>query len=573
MKIGIIFAENNNLDLNGKHLSVDYLSVLNQKGSGLNITQIVDSLVEADTVPKKNMLEEDKTTKQTEISAFASLASELNSLKSDLSSLADSNKYVPISGNSNLAISVSDNSTATAFSSDVVVNSLASQQTLQFSGSSAFTSPTASIGQGTLTLNLGTWDASGNTFTNKSTPITYTVSVDSSNNTLQGLASSLNALSGISASVLQTSAGVYSLVVKSPMGADNAIKITTSDSALNDFRADPTIAGTPRTSQKQAASDAEIVVDGVTVKRTSNSISDIFSGYTIDLKGETDTLSPSNFNVSSTLDVDSAFNNAKTLVDRLNLARTFFDELLDRGIDDGEKGTLSADPVMRGISNQIRKLTETSLVGFGSNSRYLSELGIQTKRDGTLLINERSFKEGVENDPTSYDAIFNSSITSDNTNLAISKSSVSKPKAGIYSYMHTSGNSFIDNTKLVKRTDATTGLDFFTATSGDASGITIIPQTTVSSASVFVGESMLDKMDIYIENILSSSGDIERRKSSLNKDLSEIDDGLLDINRKVDVIRERYLEQFSAMETAVTSLKGTGEYLENMVKSWSKDDG
>ena len=554
-------------------MSVDYLSILNQKGSGLNITQIVDSLVEADTVPKKNMLEEDKTTKQTEISAFASLASELNSLKLDLSSLADSNKYVPSSGNSNLAISVSDNSTATAFSSDVTVNSLASQQTLEFSGSSPFTSPTASINTGTLTLNLGTWDSSGGgSFTNKSSPITYTVNIDSSNNTLQGLASSINALSGISASVLQTSAGVYSLVVKSPMGADNAIKITTSDSALNDFRADPTIAGAPRTSQKQAASDAELVVDGVTIKRTSNSISNIFSGYTIDLKGETDTLSPSNFNVSSSLDVDSAFNNAKTLVDRLNLARTFFDELLDRGVDDGKKGTLSADPVMKAISNQIRKITENSLVGFGSNSRYLSELGIQTKRDGTLLINERSFKEGVENDPTSYDAIFNSSITSDNTNLAIAKTSISKPKAGIYSYTHTSGNSFLDTTKLVEGTDATTGLTFYSATSGDASGITIIPQTTVSSASVFIGESMLEKMDTYIENILSSSGDVERRKSSLNKDLSEIDDDLLDIDRKVDVIRERYLEQFSAMETAVTSLKGTGEYLENMVKSWSKDD-
>ena len=190
-------------------MSVDYLSILNQKGSGLNITQIVDSLVEADTIPKKNMLEEDKTTKQTEISAFASLASELNSLKFDISSLADSNKYVPSSGNSNLAISVSDNSTATAFSSDVTVNSLASQQTLEFSGSSPFTSPTASINTGTLTLNLGTWNSSAGSFTNKSTPVTYTVTVNSSNNTLQGLASSLNALSGISASVLQTSRNIF----------------------------------------------------------------------------------------------------------------------------------------------------------------------------------------------------------------------------------------------------------------------------------------------------------------------------------------------------------------------------
>ena len=558
--------------MNGKHLSVDYLSILNKKGSGLNITQIVDSLVDADTIPKKNMLEEDKTTKQTEISAFASLASELNSLKSDLSSLANSNKYEPVSGHSNLAISVSDNATAGAFSSDVVVNSLASQQTLQFSGSSAFTSPTASIGQGTLTLNLGTWNTAGNTFTNKSTPVVHTVSVNSSNNTLQGLASTLNSLSGISASVLQTSAGVYSLVVKSPMGADNAIKITTGDSALNDFRADPTIAGTPRTSQKQAASDAELVVDGVTVKRTSNSISNIFSGYTIDLKGETDTLTPSNFNVRSSLDVNSAFDNASTLVNRLNLARTYFDELLDRGIDDGEKGTLSADPIMKAISNQVRKLTENSLVGFGSNSRYLSELGIQTKRDGTLLINEKSFKEAVEQDPTTYDAIFNSSITSNNSNLAISKTSISNPKAGVYNYTHISNNSYLGNTKLVSGTDTQTGLTYYSATSGDASGITIIPQASVSSASVYVGESMLNKMDIYIENILSASGDIERRKNSLNKDLSEIDDGLLDINRKVDIIRERYLEKFSAMESAVTSLKGTGEYLENMVKSWSKDD-
>ena len=552
--------------------SVDYLSILNQKGSGLNITQIVDSLVEADTVPKKNMLEEDKTVKQTEISAFASLASELNLLKSDLSSMANSNKYVPVSGNSNLAISVSDNSVATTFSSDVTVNSLASHQTLQFSGSSPYTSPTASIGQGTLTLNLGTWNVSGNSFTNKSTPVTYTVTVDANNNTLQGLASSINALSEISASVLQTSAGVYSLVVKSPMGADNAIKITTDDAQLDDFRADPTIAGMPKNAQKQVASDAELIVDGITVKRTSNSISNIFSGYTLDLKGETDTLTPANFNVRSSLDVDTAFNNAKSLVDRLNLTRNYFDELMDRGVEDGESGTLSNDPVMRSISNRIRKLTESNIVGFGANSRYLSELGIQTKRDGTLLINERSFKDAVEKDPSSYDAIFNSSITSSNSNLLLSKTSFSKPTPGTYSYRHSSGDSYLDNIKLLKGTDSITGLDYYSAVDGDPAGITIIPQSSVSSAFVYVGESMLDKMDSYIENILSSSGDIERRKTSLNQDLTDIDDGLLDINRKVDVIRERYLEQFSAMESAVTSLKGTSEYLENMVKSWSKDD-
>ena len=357
------------------------------------------------------------------------------------------------------------------------------------------------------------------------------------------------------------------------MGADNAIRITTGDAPLNDFRADPTITiGSPAPSADKTSSiRCRVSCRWYNSKRTSNSISDIFSGYTLDLKGETDTLTPSNFNVRSSLDINTAFNNAKSLVDRLNLTRNYFDELMDKGFEDGDAGTLSRDPVMRSISNQIRKITEANIVGFGANSRYLSELGIQTKMEHYLLM-KGLLKKPLKKIQSSYDAIFNSSITSSDSNLVLSKTSSSKPKPGTYSYRHSSGDSYLDNLKLLKGTDSTTGLDYYSAIDGDASGITIIPQSSVSSAFVYVGESMLDRMDAYIENILSSSGDIERRKNSLNQDLTDIDDGLLDINRKVDVIRERYLEQFSAMESAVTNLKGTGEYLENMVKSWSKDD-
>ena len=246
-------------------MTVDYLSILNKKGSGLNITQIVDSLVDADTIPKKDMLTENQTTKQSEISAYAEVVSEMSSLKNDLSTLANANKYVPTSANAAVSLSVSDNSTAKSFASDVRVVSLASQQTLEFAGSSPFTSPTDSISQGTLTLTLGSWN-SDNTFTSKSPAVTHNVKVDSNNNTLQGLAASINALSGITSSVLQTSSGVYSLVVKSSMGVSNAIKISTTDAGLNQFKASPT--DSTRSAQKSAAADAELTVDGVTIKRT-----------------------------------------------------------------------------------------------------------------------------------------------------------------------------------------------------------------------------------------------------------------------------------------------------------------
>ena len=47
------------------------------------------------------------------------------------------------------------------------------------------------------------------------------------------------------------------------MGADNAIRITTDDAPLDDFRADPTItigSPAPSAAQKQAASDAELLL-------------------------------------------------------------------------------------------------------------------------------------------------------------------------------------------------------------------------------------------------------------------------------------------------------------------------
>ena len=56
-------------------MSVDYLSALNSKGSGLNITQIVDSLVQAKTTPPKELLQDKIDTRTTAISALATLSS------------------------------------------------------------------------------------------------------------------------------------------------------------------------------------------------------------------------------------------------------------------------------------------------------------------------------------------------------------------------------------------------------------------------------------------------------------------------------------------------------------------
>ena len=54
-------------------MAVDYVSAINTKGSGLNITQIVDSLVEAETKPKKDLIDEKIEEKNLDISSIGKL--------------------------------------------------------------------------------------------------------------------------------------------------------------------------------------------------------------------------------------------------------------------------------------------------------------------------------------------------------------------------------------------------------------------------------------------------------------------------------------------------------------------
>ena len=68
-------------------MTVDYLSSINQSGSGLNITQIVDSLVEAEKSPQEDQIQSKIDAKTTSISAIGEIKSALSSLSTSLNRL------------------------------------------------------------------------------------------------------------------------------------------------------------------------------------------------------------------------------------------------------------------------------------------------------------------------------------------------------------------------------------------------------------------------------------------------------------------------------------------------------
>ena len=546
-------------------MSVDYLSALNSKGSGLNITQIVDSLVQAETAPQKDLLQDKIDKRTTAISALATLSSELGNLKTSISGFAGTSKYTATSTSTGNTISVSDTSSATPFTSDVQVTALATSQTLEFSG---YTSPTQELATGSISVDFGTWNSNATAFTRDTSVSAVTTTISDSNKTLAGIASSLNALSGVSASIVKKAENSYSLLVRSETGADNALRLTVTPTTSGS-----TITALDTTSdnnnhQTVAASNAALTVDGISIARESNKIADLFEGYTLDLT----TTTSSTFRVSGALDTTTAYNQMQSFIDSLNSSRTKLNELTKTGSATTDAGPLNNDPVAAAVVKKLRSLTNGALTGFGTSSLYLSNLGVRTNLDGTLTLTKSSFESALAADATTFDAIFNSTTTSDSDFLSVTKSASADITPGTYAWTFNSSSSVatLGGTTLTSSTDSD-GNTVYAPTSGDLLGVSVTPSQNVATANIFIGKSLIDTLSDYIDETIKSAGDLSNRKAQITTEVTDLNLDSAKLDERMEEIRRRYTKQFSAMEALVTSMNNTGDFLTNMMEAFNKD--
>ena len=89
-------------------MAVDYLSAINQGGSGLNITQIVDSLVDAEKTPQENQIQSKIDARNTAISAIGEIKSALSVLSTSLSTLVGKTSLSVSSNNAAVTAEIED---------------------------------------------------------------------------------------------------------------------------------------------------------------------------------------------------------------------------------------------------------------------------------------------------------------------------------------------------------------------------------------------------------------------------------------------------------------------------------
>ena len=498
-------------------MATDYLSALNA-GSGLNVTQIVDALVDAERVPKQKKIDEAKDTATVKISALGSLKNELSVFKTNTAALDGQIGLALSSSTSNVTLSRTDSSLASQFSHTINVSRIAAGQVLNFdNGGSGFSSTTSDIGIDSLTIELGTW-ASGPAFTGNGT--SSTLSLTTGATSLSDVKDAINnAAIGVTASIIEVSTGSYSLMVKSPEGAENAMRVTTSLSgtAVDVMKYDPeNNAGALQDSATEviSASDAAFTIDGIAVTRSSNTVTDLFSGITLEL----DNVSASDLGtdqvISSRYSETDALATLETVVSEINYLLSFLKEQSKPGTNGEDGGPLHGDHFIRYTENKIKNLTSTAIAGYDDEDIYLSNFGVVTELDGTLSIDETRFREYFGSNPENFAAVTTSMIrTGDAGVTGSAPTDLFTP--GVYGFTLSGGTATLtDAAGTADNMTAGTNRYGYSNDTIGATGLLLDTSKTSVNTNVYMGRGIMQTLSKYIDDVLMLNGDIKKSLTS-----------------------------------------------------------
>jgi len=541
---------------------VDYISALNA-GSGLNTTQIVDTLVNAEVVPKQTKINEQVEEKNVSISSLGQVKTEFTNFDTNLAMLADQTGLVAASSSSAIEV-IPDNANALEpFFHNFTVSNLASAHTLSFPG---FSSATATVPDaGTMIFSIGTY--SGDTFT-RDTDVTQQSITITSTSTIQDLAAQVNNLSGmnLSASVIKVSDDDYSLMIKSELGEHKQLQIVARDSLNAEISELNFESPATSDSSKQVVQgeNASFTLDGATITRSTNTIDDLIDGVTLELKATT----ASNVEVGAAYDEAQALDILTAFVSQVNTLRTTMTDLTDMGGNGNDAGPLRGDTLIRSYVNRLKAITTTPISNYKDDPIFLSSFGVMTELDGSLSIDTIKFTEYFQSNPTDFSALTQSRVTT-GSNLVKASATGSLYKAGTYDLTFESDD---DRATFTGATLDGVAMVFegnvFKGDSANTLGIDIEPSIGAPDTRLFIGNSLIEMLRQFSKSVLTPGNAIDSKISTYSDEITTYEDELLKLETAMETARARYTQQFAAMESAVSSFRKTGEYLENFMESW-----
>lgn len=294
---------------------------------------------------------------------------------------------------------------------------------------------------------------------------------------------------------------VDSRIVLTDSVGEQQIGISGTDKLISDLGMD-TSSRTEIVGEK-----SEISVNGITITGNTNTIENAVEGLTFNL------LALSEGNQASTVKVvedhEKTTKAVQDFVDQYNSTMTFIDEQLSVGDPSAEgntTGTLVGDSSLMRIQSQLRSLMTTSSKETTQTIKGLSDLGVKVDRYGKASLDTAKLKEQLAKNSNSVQNFFSR-----------------------------------EESVVVK----------------DAEG-----NESAESKQVGFAQQMTSFINEYIAD---KTGIITTKSKTIDDMIKSLDTQITKFNERLDSKRERYIKQFTALDTAMMQAESQLSYLMSQI--------
>jgi len=374
-------------------------------GSGIDINSLVTQLITAEGQPAFNAITRQENTANTRLSGLGTLKSALSDFQTVVSKLKDGSLFkahtATSSDESILKVTAGTGSVAGAHT--IEVTQLAKAQ--QSITAAEFANASEVVGSGDLTFTT----SSGS----------FSVTVDATNNSLSKLRDAINGASGntsVTASIINVDSTVTPGTTISKLvltaknsGSANAFTVTGTDSDGVDDGFGLSRLFSTQLDPQAVASDAVVKVDGQTATRSTNSMTDVLQGITLDLQAEK---VGTTVNVNVSLDNEAINKTISDFVTSYNKLHTTTKSLGKYGgSTDGSgsgNGALIGNATLRYVATQVRQDSTNTVSSVTGDYNSLAMIGVTIDKDGVMSLDSTKLNAALSANLQSVSDIFSS---------------------------------------------------------------------------------------------------------------------------------------------------------------------
>lgn len=510
--------------------------------SGFDSASLVQKLIALQARPMDLKLAQLQA-KETELQTFQDLRTELQTFQSMLNGIGTADRFnqttadFTVTAGTGNVVNVATSSSASVGTHDITVNALAQETTLLSDTGYASVNDVvpSGMGGGGTTYHIEINAGGALTLVNLN-----------ATDTVQDVVDAINASGAdVTASAINDGSGV------------NPIKIVIQGNqagtanAVSAFQFRNPGGGAAQVNEGtftavQAAADTSVTVDGITYSRSTNVITDIIPGVTLNIESlGSGTLTISTDNTAIT-------GNIQDFVDAFNKLTGFIDKQTEFNPETFATGILFGNSSVQRLESNLRRIATGQVTGTGGTFEFMSQIGITTQNDGKLSLDEVKLDAALTTDLDSVVSLFTSSGSATDANVTF-VGYTDNTVAGTYDVQVVGGVPQLRPAGAGTFVDAVNNGSYFTGAVGtDAEGLSFSMASLVDASygTITLSIGVIPRLNQEISVLLDSSqqGPLTSELDSITESIDDLNETLLRMDDRLELFERNIRQQFVNLE-------------------------